>query len=185
MDPREKRLAEAEAFVEEEIKRLPMFLDTIAEVADAYKIYEPSVLLGAQQLSLALSARIDSFVKLECGRYMSIGEHVHIASFCHIGIGGGITILEDGTSFGSGSRVLSGSNSPTLGSGCSAVAPDAVFLRSFAWVKKNAVVFAGATVLPGVIVGENAVIAAGAVVREDVPPAEIWAGVPARKVGDL
>lgn len=40
------------------------------------------------------------------------------------------------------------------------------------------------TVLPGVHVGEGAVVAAGAVVTKDVPPYSIVAGVPARKIGD-
>ena len=47
-------------------------------------------------------------------------------------------------------------------------------------------VFVGARaiVLPGVTLGEGAVIAAGAVVTHDVPPYTIVAGVPARRIGD-
>ncbi len=41
---------------------------------------------------------------------------------------------------------------------------------------------AGATILKGVTLGRGAVIGAGAVVTKDVPPYEIWAGNPARKV---
>ncbi len=41
-----------------------------------------------------------------------------------------------------------------------------------------------ATILPGVTVGEGAVIAAGAVVTRDVEPYTIVAGTPARKIGE-
>ena len=49
-------------------------------------------------------------------------------------------------------------------------------------VKRNAWIGAGATILPGVTIGENAVVAAGAVVSRDVPPNSIVAGIPARVV---
>jgi len=52
-------------------------------------------------------------------------------------------------------------------------------------VKRNAVLYVNAVVLPGITIGENAVVAAGAVVTKDVPAFEQWAGVPARKVGDV
>lgn len=43
----------------------------------------------------------------------------------------------------------------------------------------------GATILPGVTIGENAVVAAGAVVTKDVAPDTVVAGVPARFVKRL
>lgn len=42
----------------------------------------------------------------------------------------------------------------------------------------------GCTVLPGVSVGNGAVLGAGSVVTRDVPDHEIWAGVPARRIGE-
>ncbi|APU67332.1 DapH/DapD/GlmU-related protein [Christiangramia flava] len=39
---------------------------------------------------------------------------------------------------------------------------------------------AGATILAGVEIGENAVVAAGSVVTENVPPNEIVGGTPAK-----
>ncbi len=52
-------------------------------------------------------------------------------------------------------------------------------------VKRNAWIGAAATILPGVTIGENAVVAAGAVVSKDVPPNTIVAGIPAKVVKTL
>jgi acetyltransferase-like isoleucine patch superfamily enzyme len=41
----------------------------------------------------------------------------------------------------------------------------------------------GALVLPGVTIGDGAVVAAGAVVTKDVPAGSVVAGVPAKVVG--
>ena len=47
-------------------------------------------------------------------------------------------------------------------------------------IADNVWIGANCTILPGVRIGENAVIAAGAVVTKDVPPNAIVAGVPAK-----
>lgn len=47
---------------------------------------------------------------------------------------------------------------------------------------RNAWIGAGATILPGVTVGENAVVAAGAVVTKDVAPNTIVGGNPAKLI---
>jgi acetyltransferase-like isoleucine patch superfamily enzyme len=44
---------------------------------------------------------------------------------------------------------------------------------------------AGVTVLKGVTIGHDSVVAAGAVVTKDVPPFTLVAGVPARPVRQL
>ena len=52
-------------------------------------------------------------------------------------------------------------------------------------IKRNAWIGAGATILPGVTIGENAVVAAGAVVNRDVPANTIVAGIPAKVIKDI
>lgn len=146
------------------------------------EVYPPFVTLQRENLLVSPTVRIDSFVKLECGLGMVLGHYVHIASFCHLGIGGGILIAEEGSSFGSGAKIITGSNIPGPNRGCSAIHPDSIVERSIVHVKRNATVFCGAIILPGVTIGEGAVVAAGAVVRCDIPDGETWAGVPARRV---
>jgi acetyltransferase-like isoleucine patch superfamily enzyme len=59
-----------------------------------------------------------------------------------------------------------------------AEAPRGVTLGDDVWLG------AGVAVLPGARIGHGAVIGANAVVAGEVPEYEIWAGVPARKIGE-
>lgn len=52
-----------------------------------------------------------------------------------------------------------------------------VIIEDFVWVASRV------TILPGVTIGRGAVIASNSVVTKDVPPMEIYAGVPAKKIG--
>ncbi len=54
-----------------------------------------------------------------------------------------------------------------------------------AHVKKNAKIGANATLLPGITIGENALVGAGAVVTKDVPPNKVVAGNPATIINDV
>jgi len=49
-------------------------------------------------------------------------------------------------------------------------------------IKRGAWIAVGAIVLPGVTIGENAIVAAGAVVTKDVPDHAIVGGVPAKVI---
>jgi len=52
-------------------------------------------------------------------------------------------------------------------------------------IKRNVWIGASATILPGVTVGENSVVAAGALVNKDVPPTTVVAGIPAKVITHL
>lgn len=47
-------------------------------------------------------------------------------------------------------------------------------------IQKGATIGANSTILPGVIIGVNAMVGAGSVVTKDVPAGELWMGNPAR-----
>ena len=49
-------------------------------------------------------------------------------------------------------------------------------------IKRNAWIGIGSTILPGVTIGENAIVAAGAVVSKDVPDNALVGGVPAKVI---
>ena len=52
-------------------------------------------------------------------------------------------------------------------------------------VRKNAKIGANATLLPGIIIGENSLIGSGAVVTKDVPAGKVVVGNPARVIRDI
>lgn len=144
-------------------------------------IHEYVVQTRPENITIGEGSRIDSFVKLEGGIELTIGRCVHIASFAHIGIGGGVVRIKSFAAVASGGKVIGGSNQldAVSMSACAPahlqrVEPSVTRLREYSCVLTNA------TVLPGVELGTGAVLAANSVATKDIPAWEIWAGVPAR-----
>ena len=128
------------------------------------------------------SSIASSFCKIEGGQGVTIGENVHISSYCHINAGGGR--VRFGSHSGCASHVVICGGATDLQSATITPQDDASAVHLTTTIGEYVVIFAGAVLLPGVTVGDWAVIAAGAVVTCDVPSGEIWAGVPARKIGE-
>jgi acetyltransferase-like isoleucine patch superfamily enzyme len=166
---------------QEQHDRLVAMLQEQADMGKAV-VYEPVVQVRPERITIGDGSRVDSFCKLEGGEGLRIGRYVHIASFAHIGIGGGTTEIGDFAAVASHGVIISGSNQPDVLS-MSACAPQDIqrVERKVTRLERYAVVLAHATVLPGVTLHEGAVLAAGAVATKDIPAWEIWAGVPARR----
>ena len=111
---------------------------------------------------------------INLGRFTSLGKNVFINHACSFLDIGGITI-EDDVLIGPRVNITSESH-PLDPSDRTALVLKPVHIKRNAWIG------AGATILPGVTVGENAVVAAGAVVSRDVAPNTVVAGVPAKVV---
>ena len=111
------------------------------------------------------------------GRHTKIGKNVFINFDCVFLDLGGITI-EDDVFIAPKVSLLSEAH-PTSSEDRHSLIPKAIH------IKKNAWIGAGATILPGVTIGENAVIAAGAIVSKDVAPNTIVGGVPAKFIKNI
>ena len=117
-------------------------------------------------------------------------DDIEIGEDCYIGPGVTITSFEyvtDETLLFLGDRVRISPNVTLL---CSAV-PKKTRLsevygrREPIRIHDDAWIGADATILPGVSIGEAALVAAGAVVCKDVPPETVVGGVPAQKISDV
>jgi acetyltransferase-like isoleucine patch superfamily enzyme len=108
------------------------------------------------------------------GRFITIGKNVFINHACSFLDMGGITI-EDNVLIGPKVNLIT-ENHPLDPSNRTSLVATAIV------VKRNAWIGAAATILPGVTIGENAVVAAGALVSKDVAPNTVVAGVPAKMV---
>jgi len=106
------------------------------------------------------------------GKHTKIGKNVFINFDCTFLDLGGITI-EDG--------VLIAPKVSLLSEGHPIEPENRHSLKvGHIHIKKNAWIGANATILQGVTIGENAVVAAGAVVSKDVPDNTIVGGIPAK-----
>ncbi|WP_207423798.1 DapH/DapD/GlmU-related protein [Desertivirga brevis] len=131
-------------------------------------------------LSQITGSKIDESVDvftplyLNYGKNTKIGKNVFINFDCVFLDLGGITI-EDGVLIAPKVSLLSEGH-PLSPNDRHSLVPGHIH------IKKNAWIGAGATILPGVTIGENAVVAAGAVVSKDVPANAVVGGVPARTI---
>lgn len=106
------------------------------------------------------------------GKNISVGKNVFINHACSFLDLGGITIEDDVMI---GPRVsITSENHPVEVEDRKTLVPGKVT------IKKNAWIGGGAHILPGITIGENAVVAAGAVVIRDVPPNTVVGGIPAK-----
>ena len=103
-----------------------------------------------------------------------LGDRVEINNFSIVNGTGGVDIGED-TMIGPGSRIISYQHRYARGSTIRSQPVEAKPIR----IGRDVWLGANAIILAGISIGDGAVVAAGAVVREDVPAYAVVAGVPA------
>lgn len=127
-----------------------------------------------------LGAKIDDSAEIrtpfytDFGKFIEVGKNVFVNNACTFMDRGGIT-LEDDVKIGPRANLITENHDLDPAKRRTLISKKIV-------VKRNVWIGAAATILPGVTIGENAVVAAGAVVTKDVPPDTIVAGVPAKVI---
>ena len=106
------------------------------------------------------------------GKNITIGKNVFINAGCHFQDQGGI-IIGDGTLIGH-NVVLATLNHGFRPEDRGTLYPAPIIIGKNVWLGSNA------TILPGITIGKNSIIAAGAVVTKDVPENVITGGNPAK-----
>jgi galactoside O-acetyltransferase len=156
-----------------------------AFAGDRVAIDPTARVIGAERVSLGSNVRIDAFVVLSAGAGgIVIGDYVHIGA--HGFLAGSARIqIEDFVALSGRVSIYSSSDEysgegmvgPTLPSDVRQVTNAPVTIR------KHCVIGAGSVVLPGVTLAEGVAVGAMSLVRDDVGPFEMVAGIPAKRIG--
>lgn len=117
-------------------------------------------------------SRVMPMVNVVRGNSVRIGRNVVVMNNCLFMAAGGITIEDD---------VLVAANVQLISNNHD-LQDHQILTCKPVRLKRNCWIGAGATILPGVTVGENAVVAAGAVVSKDVEDNTVVGGVPAKLI---
>lgn len=112
---------------------------------------------------------VDSRIQLPNPERVVIGSFVLIREDCYIDPE---TTIKDYGTLSRGVKIITNGHEP----GSMKYVEKPVVIEEFAWIGAFAII------LPGVTIGKNAVVAAGAIVTHDVPPHTLVAGAPAKVI---
>ena len=151
-----------------------------------------SLIDAAVEIPRAARVRIGDFTLI--GKYcqlnaadgtIEIGDRCHLAGFVTV-LGHGGVVIEDYVGVAAGARIYSASEWPADGKRLAGpMVPDDQRSVRVGPVRlcRDSFLGANSVVLPGVTIGQGAVVGANSLVARDVPPWTIVLGVPAIPVG--
>lgn len=152
-------------------------------VRHASAVVQRTAVFHGHSCTIGQNSRVDDYV-LSTVSDVVIGRYVHIGSgvFLH---GGERVVIEDFVSVSSGSRIFTSSDTMEgglIGPQIPAQYRAPVHSKPVV-LKRFSCVFAQSLVLPGVTVGEGAIVAAHSVVKHDLEPWTVYGGSPLRVLG--
>lgn len=141
------------------------------------RIHDSARIGGRENIEFGDPVLVDDFVLIVARDRMTIGNHVHIACFASI-TGGAEVTIGDFSAVSQGARVLTGTDDFVgWGFGNSTVPEEyRNTKRAPVRIGRFSIIGANAVVLPGVTIGEGAVVGAGSVVTRDLEPWGVYIG---------
>lgn len=147
------------------------------------KIYPLSRIINPQVIKIGDHSQIDDFTFINGGKGLTIGKYVHITYFSSI-TGNGTAEIGDYVGIASGSRIFTSTNIHQEAWSMSAAAPRWMqrFKTGQVQIEKFSFIGSNSIILPGVLIGEGAVVGALSLVNKNIEPWSINAGIPCRKI---
>lgn len=141
---------------------------------------------GCRNIQIGDFTWIDSYSKL-IAPYggISIGKRVHVSTGAYLSGAGGI-VIEDYAGLAPRAIILSSTEYPVAGKRMSGPMLPIEYRglkQGPVVLKKDSFVGSNGIIMPGVTLGEGAVVAANSIVTKDVEPFTIVSGCPARPIG--
>lgn len=156
-----------------------------AQVGDHVRIARGCNIIGLEHISLGAHVRIDfatTIVASAAG--FRIGSYVHIGAYCYLSGGAGLTM---GDFVNLSQRVSVYTANDTYQGGCftnpTVPAEYTQVTRAPVHLKDHVLLGSGTVVLPGVTMGIGVSVGALSLIREDLEPWTIHAGIPAKYRG--
>ncbi len=106
-----------------------------------------------------------------------IGDNSHLGAFCYVNVCYGSVIIGDDVAIGPGTKIIAHSNHYKYGKKVT----DEKITKDIT-IKNNVLIGANCTILPGTIIHDNIVIGAGSIVKGELLPNSIYAGIPCKKI---
>lgn len=160
-------------------------IDKLRSCGVGVRIYPLAKIAFPHVVDLGDHCRIRDFVFIFAGMGVKVGQYTDLQPHTVIW-GGGETIIGNRVSAGPGAVLLSAVYSHAEGlkmvDGLPEGSTNALYGKLV--IQDDVYIGANCTLMPNITIGEGAVIGAGSFVNKDIEPWGIYAGSPARKIGE-
>jgi acetyltransferase-like isoleucine patch superfamily enzyme len=154
-------------------------------VGRGVRISRHAIFFRPDRISIGDHCRIDAFCIISAGAAgIKVGRNVHLSAYSAV-LGQEFVDIGDFATVSARCIIFSSNDDYSGAAMANATLPERYrnVVAAPVIVQAHALIGAGCILLPGVTVGESACVGAASLVKADVAPFEVVAGVPARVIG--